>query len=34
MCRNEILKKYHMLSEIDNNGVNVNNIFDWIEEQQ
>ena len=34
MCRNEILKKYPRLSEIDDNGVNVNNIFDWIEEQQ
>lgn len=34
MCRNEILKKYPKLSEIYDNGVNVNNIFNWIEEQQ
>lgn len=34
MCRSEIFKKYPKLSEIDDNGVNVNNIFDWLEEQQ
>lgn len=34
MYRNEILKKYPRLSEIDDNGVNVNNILVWIEEQQ
>lgn len=34
MCRSEIFKKYPKLSEIDDNDVNVNNIFDWLEEQQ
>lgn len=33
-CKCEILKKYPRLKNIDDNGVNVDNIFDWLEEQE
>lgn len=33
-CKNEILKKYPRLKSINDSGVNVDNIFDWLEEQQ
>lgn len=33
-CKIEILKKYPRLKSVNDNCVNVDNIFDWLEEQQ
>ena len=34
ICKNKIIKNYSKLIELDDNGVNINNIFDWLDEQK
>lgn len=34
ICKNKIIKNYPKLIELDDNGVNINNIFDWLDEQK
>ncbi|MCI8347714.1 MAG: SAP domain-containing protein [Bacilli bacterium] len=33
-CKEEVLKKYPKMRNLDDRGVSVDNVFDWIEQQQ
>lgn len=33
-CKQEVLKKYPKMKNLDDRGVSVDNVFDWIEQQQ
>ncbi len=33
-CKEEVLKKYPKMKNLDDRGVSVDNVFDWIEQQQ